>query len=66
MLTESQSTALRVYRARHNLTLTELAERIGVTPSCLSNWEQRKKAPRGLYLAALVAIVPEIAEGAAE
>jgi len=61
-LTESQSTALRVYRARHNLTLREFADRIGATPSAVSNWEQGKTAPKGLYLRALLEMVPEVGE----
>jgi DNA-binding transcriptional regulator YiaG len=61
-LTEEQSTALRVYRARHNLTLREFADRIGVSASVVSNWEQGKTAPKGLYLRALVEMVPEVGE----
>lgn len=61
-LTESQSTALRVYRARHNLTLREFADRIGVSASVVSNWERGKTAPKGLYLRALLEMVPEVGE----
>ena len=61
-LTEEQATALRIYRARHNLTLREFADRIGVSASVVSNWEQGKTAPKGLYLRALLEMVPEVGE----
>lgn len=63
-LNEEQATALRIYRARHNLTLREFADRIGVSPSVVSNWEQGRTAPKGLYLRALVEMVPEVGEAA--
>ena len=59
-LTPSQQLKMRVYRARKNLSLTEVAEIIGVSISAVSNWEAGNTAPRGLYRDALAKLIPEL------
>ncbi|MBR0351693.1 MAG: helix-turn-helix transcriptional regulator [Oscillospiraceae bacterium] len=37
---------IRTYRERKGLTMTELAEKVGCTPSALSNYELGKREPK--------------------
>lgn len=59
-LTPSQQLKMRVYRARKNLSLSEVAELLGASPSAVGQWECGARAPRGLYRDALAKLIPEL------
>lgn len=42
---EAFATALRVERARRNLSQAEVAEAVGTTPSAICNYEQGRRMP---------------------
>jgi transcriptional regulator with XRE-family HTH domain len=47
---------LREYRQRANLTQALLAERIGVTPACVSRWESGERRIDRDYIPTLASI----------
>lgn len=51
--TFSFATRLRLLREHHRLSKTALAERVGVTTTCVWNWEEGNTLPRSANLAAL-------------
>lgn len=50
---EAFATALRVERARRNLTQAQVADAVGVTPAALCRYEQGKQKPNVQTLARL-------------
>ncbi|MEW2254978.1 helix-turn-helix transcriptional regulator [Streptomyces sp. NPDC047869] len=45
----------RTWREGRRLTLREVADAVGVSPSTIHRWEQSRSAPRGAYALRLAA-----------
>lgn len=53
---------LKAWRTAHNLSRPQLAERLGVAPATVRNWEQGFRQPPAWVDAALPRLEPELIE----
>ena len=49
--------ALQLQRQKKSLTQSELAEKLGVTPNCVSQWENGQRKPNIIQLKKLASIL---------
>lgn len=52
-MSEFQEHPLTAFRSKRNLSLAELAAKIGVTPATVFRWESGARTPKPAHLAAL-------------